>query len=66
MSFMASWKLWVMPRPPHRVPTMPTARATPEPLMVEMLFSIWDPSTGNCLARVSITACWSSWSLARA
>ena len=66
MSFMASWKLWVMPRPPHRVPRMPTTRAMPEPRMVEMLSSTWGPSTGNCLARVSITPCWSCGSLARA
>jgi hypothetical protein len=65
MSFRASWKLWVIPRPPHREPRMPTTRARPEPWMVLMLSSTWEPSTGNCLARVSITCSWSPGSLAR-
>ena len=64
-SFMASWKLWVIPSPPHRVPRMPTTRARPEPWMVLMLPSSWVPSTGNWLARVSITCSWSAGLLAR-
>ena len=64
-AFMASWALWVIPRPPHRVPTMPTTSPTPEPWMVWMPW-IWVPNTGNWAMMVAVTRSCSPWSLASA
>ena len=65
-AFMASWALWVIPRPPHRVPRMPMTRPMPEPWMVVMLSWIWVPMMGNYAISVSMICCCSSWLLASA
>ncbi len=46
--FIAACIAFMTPRPPHRVPAMPTARLSPLPESEWTFDRIWSPITGNC------------------